>query len=101
MLANKGIDSVEAQEAAQYAAQLQTQKDTALMERVQAQIEATGKVDEGDIMSLYGTMFPNGQTLSGEQMPYDLFRTQFLSSMTSGGISCNPDSGFGQMTISE
>ena len=100
-IANKGIDSVEAQEAAQYAAQLQTQKDTALMERVQAQIEATGKVDEGDIMSLYGTMFPNGQTLSGEQMPYDLFRTQFLSSMTSGGISGNPDSGFGQMTISE
>ena len=100
-IANKGIDSVEAQEAAQYAEQLQSQKDAALMERVQAQIQATGKVDEGDIMSLYGTMFPNGQTLSGEQMPYDLFRTQFLSSMTSGGVSGNPDSGFGQMTVSE
>ena len=50
-IANKGIDSVEAQEAAQYAEQLQSQKDAALMERVQAQIEATGKIDEGDIMS--------------------------------------------------
>ena len=100
-IANKGIDSVEAQEAAQYAEQLQSQKDAALMERVQAQIEATGKIDEGDIMDLYGTMFPNGQTLEGEQMPYDIFRSNFISSMTSGGVSGNPDSGFGQMTVSE
>ena len=46
-------------------------------------------------------MFPNGQTLEGEQMPYDIFRSNFISSMTSGGVSGNPDSGFGQMTVSE
>ena len=100
-IASKGIDSIEAQEAAQRASALQAQKDNALMQRVQAQIAATGKVDEGDIMSLYGTMYPQGTTLDGTPMPYDLFRSSFLNSMTSGGVSGNPDSGFGQMTVSE
>ena len=100
-IASKGIDSIESQEAAQRASALQGQKDNALMQRVQAQIAATGKVDEGDIMSLYGTMYPQGTTLDGTPMPYDLFRSSFLNSMTSGGVSGNPDSGFGQMTVSE
>jgi len=100
-IASKGIDSIEAQEAAERASALQGQKDNALMQRVQAQIAATGKVDEGDIMSLYGTMYPQGTTLDGTPMPYDLFRSSFLNSMTSGGVSGNPDSGFGQMTVSE
>ena len=100
-IASKGIDSMEAQEAAERASALQGQKDNALMQRVQAQIAATGKVDEGDIMSLYGTMYPQGTTLDGTPMPYDLFRSSFLNSMTSGGVSGNPDSGFGQMTVSE
>ena len=100
-IASKGIDSIEAQEAAERASALQSQKDNALMQRVQAQIAATGKVDEGDIMSLYGTMYPQGTTLDGTPMPYDLFRSSFLNSMTSGGVSGNPDSGFGQMTVSE
>ena len=100
-IASKGIDSIEAQEAAERASALQGQKDNALMQRVQAQIAATGKVDEGDIMSLYGTMYPQGTTLDGTPMPYDLFRSSFLDSMTSGGVSGNPDSGFGQMTVSE
>jgi hypothetical protein len=100
-IASKGIDSIEAQEATERASALQGQKDNALMQRVQAQIAATGKVDEGDIMSLYGTMYPQGTTLDGTPMPYDLFRSSFLNSMTSGGVSGNPDSGFGQMTVSE
>tara|TARA_R110002124_G_scaffold46235_1_gene138936 strand:+ start:1 stop:1203 length:1203 start_codon:yes stop_codon:yes gene_type:complete len=100
-IASKGIDSIEAQEATERASALQGQKDNALMQRVQAQIAATGKVDEGDIMSLYGNMYPQGTTLDGTPMPYDLFRSSFLNSMTSGGVSGNPDSGFGQMTVSE
>ena len=99
-IASKGIDSIEARTAAKEATALQTQKDNALMQRVQAQIAATGKIDEGDIMKLYGTMYPQGTTLDGQPMPYDLFRNSFLGSVSSGGFSGNPDSGFGQMTVS-
>ena len=70
------------------------------MQRVQAQIAATGKVDEGDIMSLYGTMYPQGTTLEGNPMPYNIFRNNFINSMATAGVDGNPDSGFGEMTVS-
>ena len=98
-IASKGIDSMEAQEAAERASALQAQKDAAQLARVNA---AGQQITESDMIDLYTSNYPGGSNpMTGEAMTYDVFRTGLLNSLANKGVSGNPDSGFGQMTVSE
>jgi len=78
-IASKGIDSIEAQEAAERASALQAQKDKAFKDRLKIQLAETGRINEKDIIEAYTKA--GGYDIATEQtLPYQQWKSQFLDS---------------------
>ena len=77
-IASKGIDSIEAQEAAERALVLQAQKDDAYMERTKATIAAGIIPSESDIMAAF-------RYRNNFEQSYEDFRAEIINA-TRGGV---------------
>lgn len=76
-IASKGIDSIEAQEAAQRALALQAQKDNAALARVRATVAAGQQLTEKDIIDAY-TATGGYDSLTQQQLPYQQWKRNLL-----------------------
>ena len=76
-IASKGIDSIEAQEAAERASALQNQKDNAALARVKATVAAGQQLTEKDIIDAY-TATGGYDSLTQQQLPYQQWKRNLL-----------------------
>jgi hypothetical protein len=76
-IASKGIDSIEAQEAAERASALQAQKDNAALARVRATVAAGQQLTEKDIIDAY-TATGGYDSLTQQQLPYQQWKRNLL-----------------------
>jgi hypothetical protein len=76
-IASKGIDSIEAQEAAERASALQAQKDNAALARVRATVAAGQQLTEKDIIDAY-TATGGYDSVTQQQLPYQQWKRNLL-----------------------
>jgi hypothetical protein len=79
-IASKGIDSIEAQEAAERASALQAQKDNAALARIKATVAAGQQLTEGDLIDAY-TASGGYDSVTQQTLPYQQWKRNLLEQL--------------------